>query len=45
MPELDDERYVRELFAELYGVGLRKVPESNSTTSCCPKSGASLPLR
>jgi hypothetical protein len=28
MPELDDEKYVRELFEELYSVKLRKVPES-----------------
>jgi hypothetical protein len=28
MPELDDERYVRELFEELYAIQLRKVPES-----------------
>jgi hypothetical protein len=32
MPELNDERYVRELFAELYGVKLRKVPESDAKT-------------
>lgn len=32
MTELDDERYVRELFAELYGVELRKVPESKAKT-------------
>jgi len=32
MPELNDERYVRELFADLYGVELRKVPESNTKT-------------
>jgi hypothetical protein len=32
MPELEEERYVRELFAELYGVLLRKVPESNTKT-------------
>jgi hypothetical protein len=32
MPELDDERYVRELFKQLYGVQLRKVPESREKT-------------
>ena len=32
MPELSDEKYVRELFEELYGVQLRKVPESKVKT-------------
>jgi hypothetical protein len=32
MPELDDERYVREVFAELYGVQLTKVLESDAKT-------------
>jgi hypothetical protein len=32
VPELSDERYVRELFEELYGVQLRKIPESASRT-------------
>lgn len=32
VPELDDERYVRELVAELYGVQLSKVPESDAKT-------------
>lgn len=32
MAELEAERYVRQLFAELYGVELRKVPESNTRT-------------
>jgi hypothetical protein len=32
MPELDGERYVRELFAELYSVELKKVPEADTKT-------------
>jgi len=32
MPELDDERYVRELMADLYGVQLAKIPESDTKT-------------
>ena len=32
MPELEDERFVRELFERLYGVQLRKVPESDTKT-------------
>ena len=32
MPELEDERYVRELFEQLYALRLRKVPESNDKT-------------
>jgi hypothetical protein len=32
MPELDDERYVRELFEELYAIQLRKVRESRERT-------------
>jgi hypothetical protein len=32
MPERDDERYVRQLLAELYDVQLRKVPESRGKT-------------
>jgi hypothetical protein len=32
MAELDDERYVRELLAGLYGVQLSKVPESSAKT-------------
>jgi hypothetical protein len=32
MSELADERYVRELFLELYGVELRQVPESKAKT-------------
>jgi hypothetical protein len=31
MPELDEEKYVRELFARLYGTTLRKVSESRDT--------------
>jgi hypothetical protein len=32
MPELEEERYVRALFETLYGLRLRKVPESNAKT-------------
>jgi hypothetical protein len=32
MPELDDERYVRELLEQLHGVQLRKMPEADSKT-------------
>jgi hypothetical protein len=32
MPELDDERYVRELFEQLLAIQLKKVPESREKT-------------
>src|SRR5271166_4417173 len=32
MPESADEKYVRVLFEQLYGVQLRKIPETNDRT-------------